>query len=228
MDITGANNQIRTGANLRIEGEIVGDGNIVEIGEASLDSTLTLSVRGDGNRIRIGKLVQLKGLRIRVGTHVPADATRLTIAEGFSAEWNTQFLLPNSGNNLTIGENCMFSNSITIRCGESPHLLFDLQTGQYLDSGSRTVIGDHVWIGEGAYLTKRTIIGRESIIGANSVVTGQFDEEHVIIAGNPAKVVRKGVRWIRNPSLLTPGTPEHDSYHAHMRAHAKRDAADSA
>jgi acetyltransferase-like isoleucine patch superfamily enzyme len=228
MDITGADNQVRTGANVRVEGEIIGDDNVVDIGDAQEDSTLTLSIRGDGNHVRIGNSVQLKGLRIRVGTHVAADATRLTIADGFSVEWNTQFLLPNSGNALTIGANCMFSNSIVIRCGESPHLLFDLETGQYLDTSSRTVVGDHVWMGEGVYVTKRAAIASEIIVGAFSVVTGQFTEEHVVIAGNPARVTRKGVRWIRNPSLLTPGSPEHDSYHAHMRGHAKLNAVDPA
>lgn len=226
MNIVGATNQLRIGANIQLDGEIVGEDNHIEIGEAERESGLTLNVRGNGNRIRIGNLVQLKGLRIRIGTHVPADATRLTIGDGFSAEWNTQLLLPNSGNSLAIGRNCMFSNSITVRCGESPHLLFDLETGAYLDTASATIIGAHVWIGEGVYVTKRAIIADETVVGAGSVVTGQFYDEHVVIAGNPAKVVRKGVRWIRNPSLLAPGSPEHDSYHAHMRTHSHDEAAD--
>ncbi|MFT4255326.1 MAG: hypothetical protein QM608_22930 [Caulobacter sp.] len=226
MDISGTNNDVRIGANIQVEGEVAGHGNLVEIDDAERESSLILSIRGDGNRVRIGKLVQLRGLRIRIGTHVPANATSLTIADGFSAEWNVQLLLPNSGNNLVIGHSCMFSNSITVRCGESPHLLFDLHTGQYLDTASRTVIGDHVWVGEGVYVTKRAMIANETVVGAGSVVTRRFDEEHVVIAGNPARVVRKGVRWVRNPSLLTPGTPEHESYHAHMQSHIKRGAGD--
>lgn len=51
------------------------------------------------------------------------------------------------------------------------------------------VVGDDVFIGMGAILLKGTRIGAGSVVGAGAVVSGTFPER-VIIAGNPAKVVR--------------------------------------
>lgn len=223
MRVEGQNNEVRVGSGIKLEGEIVGDDNIVDIADADRDSDLIISIHGHRNRVQIGRIFQVKGVRIRIGTHIPANEASMLVGEGFSAEWGTQFLLHNSGNTLTIGDRCMFSNSITVRCGESPHLIFDVETGRYLDDSTKTVIGSHVWVGEGVYVTKRAIIPNEAIIGAHSVVTASFDEEFVVIAGNPARVVRRGVRWIRNPSLLHEGTREHAEYCAYVKRYAGSD-----
>jgi serine acetyltransferase len=54
------------------------------------------------------------------------------------------------------------------------------------------------------------------VVGAMSVVTHQFSEPAVIIAGNPARIVRRNIAWVRNPTYLDPASPFHASYHEHM------------
>jgi len=83
-----------------------------------------------------------------VGTHVPANRTSLEIGRNISMERFNYILLHNSGNRCVIGDDCMFSNEVTIRGGESPHLLFDRNTGEYIDISDGIFIGNHVWIGE--------------------------------------------------------------------------------
>jgi len=56
-------------------------------------------------------------------------------------------------------------------------------------------IGDHVWIGVGAILLKGVTIPSGCVVGAGSVVTSAFDEECCLIAGNPARVVKRGIHW---------------------------------
>ncbi len=51
-------------------------------------------------------------------------------------------------------------------------------------------IGNHVWIGARAIILKGVKIGDNSIIGAGSVVTRNVDD-NTIVAGNPAKYIRK-------------------------------------
>lgn len=38
----------------------------------------------------------------------------------------------------------MFSRQIVVRTGESPHLIFDADTEEYLDKSDGVFIGDHV------------------------------------------------------------------------------------
>lgn len=44
---------------------------------------------------------------------------------------------------------------------------------------------------------KNVKISDNSIVGWGSIVTRKFDEPNVIIAGIPAKVVKRGVNWDR-------------------------------
>lgn len=53
-----------------------------------------------------------------------------------------------------------------------------------------TVIGNDVWIGQNAVILPGVHIGDGAIIGANSVVDSNV-EPYTIVAGNPARVIRK-------------------------------------
>ena len=53
-----------------------------------------------------------------------------------------------------------------------------------------TIIGNDVWIGQNATILPGVHIGDGAIIGANSVV-GSNVEPYTIVAGNPAKALRK-------------------------------------
>lgn len=52
------------------------------------------------------------------------------------------------------------------------------------------IIGNNVFIGMNSVILKGSVIGDNCVIGAGSVVHGVF-EDNCIIAGNPAKVVRR-------------------------------------
>lgn len=51
-------------------------------------------------------------------------------------------------------------------------------------------IGNHVWIGRGAMILKGVTIKDKSVVAAGAIVTHDVPED-VIVAGNPAKVVKK-------------------------------------
>ena len=53
-----------------------------------------------------------------------------------------------------------------------------------------TVIGNDVWIGQNAVILPGVHIGDGAIIGANSVVGSDVDP-YTIVAGDPARVLRK-------------------------------------
>lgn len=52
-------------------------------------------------------------------------------------------------------------------------------------------IGDYSWIGMGSIVLPGVELGPRTIVGANSVVTKSFPEGYCVIAGNPAKLIKK-------------------------------------
>ncbi|MGR7996676.1 acyltransferase [Xanthobacter sp. ZOL 2024] len=201
MEVHGVGNAVSIGGNAKIAGRVIGDHNHIFIQDSSALS-MTLHVRGSHNRVVIGRGFRTRDLNVSIGNAVPAHRVTLEIGDHCSTEPNCSFYLYNSGNSLGIGNACMFSNSIIIRTGESPHLIFDDESGDYLDTVGNVTIGDHSWIGERAYITKNASIAPETIVAACSVVTRRFDEQMTVLAGNPASVKKRGIRWIRNQTLL--------------------------
>ena len=51
-------------------------------------------------------------------------------------------------------------------------------------------IGPRCWIGAGSVILPGVTLGPRTIVGAGSVVTHSFEEGGVVVAGNPARVVR--------------------------------------
>lgn len=200
-DIEG--NSIEVGENITLTGTIKGRGNVIRIAGSRNPQTLNLHVFGNHNEVSIGARSLLQRLRVEIGSkRWPCSRARLKIGSGFSIASHGRFILGNSGNVLEIGDDCMFSSNIVVRGGEYPHLIFDKESGEYLDSSQGIFIGNHVWVGEGAFIGKSVTLPDDCIVGTRSVVTKRFDEPHCVIAGNPARVVKRGVQWIANEYML--------------------------
>jgi acetyltransferase-like isoleucine patch superfamily enzyme len=196
-------NVIDVGENITLTGMIAGRGNVIRIAGTQSPQTLNLHVFGHNNAVSIGAGAFLQNLRVEIGSsRWPCSRARLSIGDCFSIASHGRFIIPNSGNVAEIGPNCMFSNNITIRAGEYPHLIFDRESGAYLDVSDGITIGHHVWVGEGAFIGKSVTLPDDCIVGARSVVTRRFAEPHCAIAGNPARIVRRGVQWIANEFML--------------------------
>ncbi|NEP66989.1 MAG: acyltransferase [Moorea sp. SIO3A5] len=71
----------------------------------------------------------------------------------------------------------------------------DPQSPSFGDRGGDVIIGDRVWIAYRAIILPSVKIGEGAVIGAGSVVTKDV-EPYTIVAGNPARLIRK-----RNPEL---------------------------
>ncbi len=56
----------------------------------------------------------------------------------------------------------------------------------------RTIIGPDVWIGHGAIIMPGVSVGTGAIVGSGSIVTKDV-EDYTIVAGNPARLIRRRV-----------------------------------
>jgi acetyltransferase-like isoleucine patch superfamily enzyme len=92
---------------------------------------------------------------------------------------------------VEIGDHCMLANGCFV--SDSSHRYDDPEkpiTWQGFESKGPTRIGDNCWLGAHAVVTSGVTIGERCVIGAGSVVTKDL-EPHSIVAGAPAKLIRK-------------------------------------
>lgn len=57
--------------------------------------------------------------------------------------------------------------------------------------GKDVIIGNKCWIGMNVVILPGVELGENTIVGAGSVVTKSFPDGNVVIAGNPAKIIRE-------------------------------------
>jgi acetyltransferase-like isoleucine patch superfamily enzyme len=57
------------------------------------------------------------------------------------------------------------------------------------------VIGDHVWICARTTILKGVEVADGVVVAAGSIVAGSVNEQNALVGGNPARVIRSGVRW---------------------------------
>ena len=121
------------------------------------------------------------------------------ISIGKNSTFNDMFLIFSTFNGkIEIGEDCMVSLSVTIGNNDG-HAIFDVKSGENINGGGMIYIGNHVWIGNKATILTESFIESGSIVAANSLLTGRKKfSNNCIIAGSPAKVIRKNIAWDRS------------------------------
>lgn len=109
------------------------------------------------------------------------------------------------GDKLIIGKFCQIAAGVEFIMNGANHQMnaastypfyimegWEQEAPSMADLASRgdTVVGNDVWIGQNATILPGVHIGDGAVIGANSVV-GSDVEPYTIVAGNPARPVRK-------------------------------------
>ncbi len=169
-----------------------GKNNIIEIAPNANLKNVYIECVGNNNKIIIGNNVRMTGVW-RLGFN-----SQLNIGDN-SSSTNPVYMTCAESSKIIIGKDCMFATNNQIRTDDS-HAIYDVKTGQRLNYPKDIILGDHVWVAYGATLLGGTKIGSGSIIGAYSLVKKEFPN-NCIIAGIPAKLIKKDIFWER-PNLL--------------------------
>ncbi len=163
------------------------NGNRIEFAR-DIEDTVEINFQGENNLIKIGKGVSVGRLSIYCG-----NSSICSIGEGTIIEGATIYA---TNGEVIIGKDCLFSHQVVIRNHDSHHI-FDRNTGRRINGSGNINIGNHVWMGYGATVLGNAAIGDNSIVGTMAVTSSSFPRE-VVVAGNPARIIRKNVCWSKD------------------------------
>lgn len=200
----GDNNTVECEEHLMVSGQldliIRGDNNYIKIDRnVKFIGKCTVNFIHEGTNLRIGEACIINNIEIvGFGKSVISIGKKCTFARN-----NNIYCHPFS--RVVIGEDVMTSYDVIMQTGDG-HTIFDLKEGKNINTDIKNIIdgymyeiilGNHVWVGRRVYiLGGRTEIGEGSVLGAQSLVKGKFPN-NVIIAGDPAKIIRKDIAWSR-------------------------------
>lgn len=108
----------------------------------------------------------------------------ITIGDGVLLSPGTRL---SACDHITIGNGVMMANGTYITDSDW-HTIYDRT--QRSEKQTPVVVGDNVWLGDHATVLKGVTIGENSVVAARAVVTRDVPA-NVIVAGNPAQVVKE-------------------------------------
>lgn len=176
-------------APMRVKVKIYGARNNIYIPKNNKIDKMTIKIYGNNSTIKVGKGNYFADLllwmednesAIEIGSNCAfCGSTGISCIEGYK---------------IIIGNDLLGSRNISIVNGDS-HSIIDIN-GKRINPSVNLSIGDHVWIGKNVNIMKKGSIGSNTIIGANSLVTHDYSKiNNIVIAGQPAKIIKENVSW---------------------------------
>lgn len=193
--IRGKQNQLNFSKSVffkRVKIVIKGNKNIIKINTEAVLRNLRIEIEGSNNQLILGDGVRVyENASILISgsdsSIVIGDKTTIGSGKIFCAEGNTH---------INIGEDCMLGREIRIATGDF-HSVIDIDTNKRINQSKNIMIGSHVWIGFHASITKGSAILDNSIVASYTLVNKEISESNVILAGVPAKIIRRNINWDR-------------------------------
>lgn len=175
---------------------------------------------GRGTAIGFPMATLMNAERIHLGTDTLVGR-QVTLSVGYGlGDTHAPARALEIGDRCVIGARCTITAHESIRIGDAvwfgqdvfvsdaSHGYADPDTpiGQQFGVHQPVEVGSGSWIGHGAILLPGARIGRNVVVAAGSVVRGVV-EDHCIVAGAPATVVRRlepGVGWVGRQGDVRP------------------------
>lgn len=135
-----------------------------------------------------GKAVFSKGSSIR------AIKNGATIVVGENAYFN-QFCTLSACKKIEIGDDFLSGWNVNIRDADGHYIFNNEDLSNRINDDKEVIIGNHVWVGSYSDILKGSQIPNDCIIAYKSCVTKEYSEAKCIIAGVPAKIVKRDISW---------------------------------
>lgn len=137
-----------------------------------------------------GSIIFLGTATISQGSVLRCDKNA-TIEIGDSFYCNCNCYL-RSTTQIVFGKDCSLGWKVTLNTSDGHEVWYN---GDRIENESPIIIGDNVWLTPECSILKKTVIANCCIVTQKSVVNKKFLEEHCLIGGIPAKIIKKNVNW---------------------------------
>jgi acetyltransferase-like isoleucine patch superfamily enzyme len=123
---------------------------------------------------------------------------KLSVAESGTVTFGGEFVLSAESqivcrDRITFGRGCLISWDVLMLDGDFHPLISE--DGTVSETHAPIALGDRVWIGARSSILKGVALGDDTVVAAGSIVTKSQAAGGVLLGGNPARVIRDGVRW---------------------------------
>lgn len=209
-DIIGTNNFIyltHQGINKEIIRENIKNLDIQIYGNNNtiiLDSTLNIIdskiyIAANNSNITIQK-TKLKSPLIFYIEIKSGDNQSVNIGEDFSCAERLEIWCHEKNSCLKIGNNVMCSKNVSIMTSDSHSIFIQGDDTPYnFRKSNEMIIGDNVWLGKNSMVLKNASIPVGTVLSGGGVLSKPVEEPNCIVAGNPAVVIKKNIKWQRTP-----------------------------
>ncbi|SDB30202.1 Acetyltransferase (isoleucine patch superfamily) [Eubacterium oxidoreducens] len=178
-----------------------GNNNVIEtsltVNQVMKIGNLEIVFRGDNNKLIIGniKIKTKVWCRFLNVPNIRCNGAEIKISDGTFFNGNV-YLNTYEGKSINIGNDCLFAGGVNLRTSDA-HTIYDISSLERINIAKDIFIGNHVWIGMDALLLKGSYIADDCVVGMKSIITKHFEETNCILAGSPAKIVKRKINWAR-------------------------------
>ena len=173
--------------------KVYGYGNRITVDDGCRFRNCVVEIYSSNNSVSIGRNVMIyEGSYISV----KGDNCQLKIDDGTTIG-SARFFMEEGNTSIEVGKDCMFGRAVCLNTTDF-HSIVDAVTRQRINPPENIRIGDHVWLGYGVTVSKGGEVGSNSVVGEQSLVTKAFTQNHVVIAGIPAKILKENIDWSRD------------------------------
>lgn len=169
--------------------KIIGKNNVIDFREgANYFQNSSIYIHGNNNCIIFGKRNYIEQASLYI-----EDDNNLIKFGDHNRIFGRTHIATIEGTSVIFGDECLFSDSVVFRTGDS-HSIFDSKSGVRINPSKSIEIGNRIWFGNTTTILKGVTIGDNAIIGTGAIVTKDVPN-NVIVAGNPSKVIKENVKW---------------------------------
>lgn len=149
----------------------------------------------DRNKSRT--ILEIKGKVIFEGNASIGHGSKIIVGKCGEVTFGDKFIIMAESSivcfkNIEFGDGCLISWENLIMDTDFHKIYKD---NKIINKDEKIIIGNNVWIGCRCTILKGSKVFDNSVIAANSVVTKKFNENNIIIGGNPAQIINSDIFW---------------------------------